>query len=320
MQFIISSSWDGTCLRTYLKQELGLSARLLARLKQTERGMLLNQCPVTVRAIIHTGDRLCLAIEDRPSIQRLIPMKFPLHVLYADEDILLCDKPCGMPTHPSHGHLNDTLANAVAYYNDQQEHPQVVFRPVNRLDRDTSGVVLIARHQRAAAVLSGAMRSGQIHKKYIAVVHGKPPHSSGIIHTAIRRKNESIILREVCTASDEGAMDAITEYRVLHTWHTSQGEQSLVVASPITGRTHQLRVHFAYIGTPIVGDTLYGHADPIGIDRQALHAFSLQFPHPTTQQTMTICAPIPDDILALFPQAIRKQILSTDPNTYGGLL
>lgn len=305
MRCIIDQRCDGQLLREYLLRTLGFSHRLLTRLKKAEGGILLNGTPVTVRATLKEGDVLLLATEDEgssPCGRVAVGSSLPV-VLYEDDHILVCNKPYGMPTHPSHGHLDDTLANAVALYETMQGRPSFVFRPINRLDRDTSGVVLIARSQLAAARLSRAMSEGAFQKQYFAILEGVPDCRGGEITAAIRRAQESIITREICDSGLPGAHDARTKYQVVLRWSYQDRERCLVRALPFTGRTHQLRLHFAHVGAPIAGDSLYGPAfcDPTAPTRQALHAYSLTFPHPITQKRMTVLAPLCEDMRALLP-------------------
>ena len=305
MRYIIQQESDGMLLRDYLTHTIGLSHRLLTRLKQTPSGILLCGKAVTVRAILHQGDELTLALEDTSDTPRgvITPSDAWPDVLYEDNDILLCNKPYGMPTHPSHGHFDDTLANAVAHYELNKTGQSPIFRPVNRLDRDTSGVVLLARNQLAAARLSAAMREGHMQKSYLALLEGSLPQQKGEIALPIRRAKESIITREVCAPDAIGAHTAHTRYCVITSWQLGSHTRTLVRAWPLTGRTHQLRVHFSYVGAPIAGDTLYGtcHADIPTPARQALHAYSLTFPHPTTGQIMTVIAPLGEDLRAFLP-------------------
>lgn len=310
MQYVIDAQHDGVLLRTYLQGHLGLSRRLLTRLKAHPEGILLEGKPVTVRAVLHAGDVLTLAMEDDATTKRgnVIPGKVLPDVLYEDEDILVCNKPADMPTHPSHGHFDDTLANAVARYEWERTGHIGVFRPVNRLDRNTGGIVLIAKHQLAADRLAKSMQSGRIQKQYLAVLEGVPPTKKGEIHAFIRRARESIIIREICPPDAPGAKEAHTHFRMIAHWTLPQGaERSLVCARPITGRTHQLRLHFAHLGTPIVGDDMYGKQLPIPTpDHHILHAYALTFPHPATGQIMTLIAPPDQALRDLLPDILTN--------------
>ena len=188
--------------------------------------------------------------------------------------------------------LVEPVANALAFRYRERGIP-FVFRPINRLDRNTSGLLLIARNRLAAGTLSADMREGKIHKQYLAVLDGVPEKPEGVIETYIRRTAESIIVRENC-AEGEGGDFSITRYRVLAT----ENGHALVLASPITGRTHQLRVHFSGIGCPITGDDMYGAASP-HIGRHALHAYTLTFARPSDGEMLTLTAPLPDDMATL---------------------
>lgn len=306
MDYVVENHWDGQTVLAVIKRELGLSASTLRHLKFLENGILLNGERVTVRRTVHTGDRLSLATDDAEPQEDLLPVALDLGIVYEDADIVVPDKPADMPTHPSHNHHEDTVANALAYRYAEMGIP-FVFRPVNRLDRNTSGLVLIARNRPAAGVLSAAMREGRIKKQYLAVLDGIPDEREGIIETYIRRTAASIIVRENC-AEGEGGDHAITHYRVL----AAENGHALVLASPITGRTHQLRVHFAGIGCPITGDDMYGSASPL-ITRHALHAYRLTLPRPSDGETVTLCAPLHDDMRALadacFPSVSLSEIL-----------
>jgi 23S rRNA pseudouridine1911/1915/1917 synthase len=239
-----------------------------------------------------------------------------LHILYEDDDITVCNKPAGMPTHPSHGHFSDTLANALAYREQQHSSPHpFVFHPIHRLDRNTSGIVLVARHALAAQRLGSAMMAGEIRKTYLALLAGKIAESEGDIVTGIRRQRESVITREVTPTDAIGADYAHTHYCVLHAGTLPKDpapcnrehprELTLVQACPTTGRTHQLRLHFAHLGAPILGDDLYGYGPLAGtMTRHALHAVSLCFPHPRSGEPVTVHAPLPADMQALLPDSL----------------
>lgn len=291
MEITIDEKYDGTVLRSYLKTTLGLSVKMISCLKNDERGIVVNGDRVTVRYVLRTGDVLSLADRDKVS-GHVIPAMLPVDILYEDDDVLLVNKPPNMPTHPSHGHLDDTLANALVYHYKEQGIP-FVFRPVSRLDRNTSGVVLVAKNKIASARLDEVMRLRRIEKTYLALLSGELSPTSGRIEGYICRSDMSIITRRVCEAEDEGAMYALTEYGTV----TGNDRATLVRAHPRTGRTHQLRVHFASLACPLLGDDLYGEASEL-IDRQALHAASVSFPHPSDGRIVTVSAPLPADMRA----------------------
>ncbi len=295
MQCTVTEKHNGVLLRSFLKGTCGISSRLLTRLKQTPDGILVNGEPVTVRRILHTGDVLTLADEDTLSQDVFRPEPLPVSVLFEDDHVLLVDKPPFMPTHPSNGHDGDTLANALAYRFAERNEP-FVFRPVNRLDRNTSGVLMIAKSQWVASALGKAIKEHRMRKTYLAVADGILPLAEGRLDGFIRRKTSGIVLREPCSEDAPGAESVRTSYRTLV---ANKGEnRSLILLFPETGRTHQLRVQLAAEGCPITGDGLYGTDSP-AIPRQALHAFRLEWVHPVTGQTVVTTAPIPDDFSSL---------------------
>lgn len=304
MDYTVDTRLDGKTVLDVLKKELGLSHALIKHLKFAEDGILLNGEHVTVRKKLTLGDVLSLALEDRETPEDLTPSDIPLSILYEDEDVIVPNKPPNMPTHPSHGHYDDTLANALAFRYAKAGIP-FVFRPVNRLDRNTSGAVVIAKNRISAAFLSEALKQGEIRKTYIAVLDGVPHEAQGKIENHMRRTDESIIVRRVCREGEEGDY-ALTYYTVL----LSNESNSIVLASPITGRTHQLRVHFASIGCPITGDDMYGNESPL-IDRHALHAAGLTLPL-KSGSALDLTAPLHDDMQKLAQRlfAITEQELS----------
>lgn len=275
----------------------GFSNNQIKRLKSLDDGILLNGQRVTVRRLLSPGDTLSLRLEDDDGNPALVPTEMPLSILYEDKNIIAIDKPAGMPTHPSHGHFEDTLANGLAFLFGKRGEP-FVFRAVNRLDRGTSGIVLVAKNSKAAADLSGLMKAGRIKKTYVALVNGAMS-GSGVIDRPIRRQTESIITREVCDIDLPGAKRAVSEYRVI----SSGGGWSFVELNPVTGRTHQLRVHLSSVGHPIAGDGLYGTAETVPtaldrlFDRPALHCRRLRIFF--ADSDILIEAPLPDDIRAV---------------------
>lgn len=300
MTFVIEEKDNGKLLRTFLR-ERGVSAALLAKLKRRADGMLLGGEHVTVRATLHTGDVLTLRIEEDEPPVHVLPRDLPVDVLLRTPDFAVLNKPANMPTHPSHGHFEDTLANALVYHFSTQDAP---FCPrfINRLDRNTTGAVLVAMHPISAATLSRAMAEGKIEKTYLALVHGEV-REERVIRTGIRRREESIIFREVCEVG-KGDL-AETHMTPLAT----NGVLSLVHLAPRTGRTHQLRVHMAHIGHPLLGDDLYGIAD--GFARHALHARTLRFPF--GERDVLVCAPLPEDMRDVIAQ-MGKEVLSLVSN------
>lgn len=288
MDIIIDKKHNGMLLRDYLKGVLGISHSLLSTLKTECDGIVLNGSRVTVRAVLREGDLLSVKINDSTSSD-IAPVDLPLDIIYEDDGILAVSKPPSMPTHPSIKHRYDTLANAVMFYLGKTCE-NTVFRAITRLDRDTSGVVLLAKNAYTAAMLTGMMQSGRISKQYLAIVCGMPPEHF-TVEANIKRTAESIITREVC-GSGEGKY-AKTEFVRLSTG----SELSLVRAIPFTGRTHQIRVHLAHSGYPLAGDSLYG-GDCTKITRHALHAERLTLSFPDGH-ALTLTSPLPKDMTEL---------------------
>ena len=288
MRYTVTQAEDGKTVKEILLGSIGLSVAFLKHLKFMENGIMLDGEKVTVRRVVHAGDILCLATENEKLGSRLTPTELPLEIVYEDEDLVVPSKSADMPTHPSHNHHGDTLADALAYYYKDAPEP-FVFRPINRLDRNTSGLTLIAKNRISAARLAASMRDGKIKKQYVAILDGILPDDRGSIETYLRRTGESIIVREVCDENGGGDY-ALTHYEVI----ARSDRYTLVLASPETGRTHQLRVHFSHLGFPILGDPQYNSPESaelsteMGLTHQLLCAKELRFCHPILGNDMTI--------------------------------
>ncbi len=265
-----------------------MSLALFRSQKRVPDGITLNGTHIRSIDEIHTGDILKVNIPDDERAS--LPSDYPLDVIYEDEDILVINKPAELPMHESHNHQGDTLANAVAGYLTKKGKP-AIFRAVGRLDKGTSGAVLCALNTFAASKLSG-----RIEKEYIAVPTGKYTEN-GTIDKPIYRPDP---IKTYRTADDRG------DRAVTHYFPVEYGDDySLLLIRLETGRTHQIRVHFAFMGTPLYGDTMYGTADK-DIDRQALHCRSLSFIHPVTDKKMTFEAEMPEDMKRLLTR-LRKR-------------
>ncbi len=278
---------DGRKIKNILRQKLNVSASVLTQLKKSPQGILVNGESVYATKEVKSGDIIKINIEDKMS-QNIVPSDIELNIIYEDEDILCINKPRNMPTHPSQNHHADTLANGVMNY---FKGTDFTFRVITRLDKDTSGVVLIAKNKISASVLSGQMQNGEIAKEYLALCHNEPPKLKGETDAPIARKEGSSIEREVSANGKR----AVTKYEVLKTMDSC----SLIKLNPITGRTHQLRVHMSHIGCPIYGDDMYG-SDAKG-ERCRLHCAKIEFVHPITQKALKICADMPDDMFVNMP-------------------
>lgn len=273
INFEISEADNGLMIKDYLRN-FGVSSSLLTKLKQTENGITLNGSFAKAIEYLKKGDILQISIESKGHMPE--PSDTKIDVLYEDEDILVVNKPPFMPVHESRNHRGDTLSNGVAAHMSED----TAFRAVYRLDRDTSGAVLIAKHELAASKLSG-----KIKKDYYAVVNGIIK-DGGTIDLPIKRIDESIIKR--CVSKD--GEHAVTHYEPVKIMDAA----TLLKINLETGRTHQIRVHFSHLGYPLVGDSLYGAEDNF-MNRQALHCRDIYFIHPVTNEKMHIYCPFPQD-------------------------
>ncbi len=282
MKYLIEKENGAISIKDFLRSK-SYSANLVKRLKKIENGITVNGVHQNVTYILKEGDVLALRDEDflEDTNAHLVPNDIPIEIIYEDENITVINKPANMPTHESLNNRGNSLANALAYRYREKSY---VFRATNRLDKDTSGVVITANNKYYAALLSDKIKRGQVEKKYVAIVCGKLD-GEGEIDAPIDRIGKSIIKREV----REDGERAVTRYKVL----ASCEKYSLVLLTPITGRTHQLRVHMAHIGHSILGDGLYG-GESSEISHQALHCLEMN-----VCGVGTFKAPLPSDIKAL---------------------
>ena len=283
MKYIIDKNSNNLSIKSYLILKLNLSSRLIKHLKKYYDGILLNGIHADVTAILMENDVLELDFSDRKDDvnEYLVKSDIPLSIVYEDENYTVINKPAMMPTHQSLNHYEDTLANALAYRYSNRPY---VFRAVNRLDKNTSGIVLTANNKLYAEILASKLKENKFTKEYIAIVEGRLD-GSGIIEAPIARKGESIIEREI----REDGEYALTKYEVMY----SCDEVSVIRVYPVTGRTHQIRVHMSYIGHSLLGDTMYGSASS-RISRHALHAHRLDI-----EGIGSFVAPIPMDMLKI---------------------
>lgn len=266
----------------------GFSKHLLIRVKQTPMGLSMGGERVYTSRRLCEGDILEVRLEEAEDSGNVVPTAMELDIVYEDEDLLVVNKPAGLPIHPSQGHYENTLANGMAYYFKEKAEP-FVYRVVNRLDRDTTGLLIVARHGLSSAILSEMVKNRQIHREYLAVVSGKAP-AQGCINAPIARVQDSTIMRQVDYVKGE---NACTHYRLVSYYPAM--DCSLVSLVLETGRTHQIRVHMKHIGHPLLGDFLY-NPDYRYIKRQALHSYCLEFEHPITKIMMRFEAALPEDM------------------------
>lgn len=279
--YTVPEKYDSATVQTFLRRGCGVSARLLAKLKRVERGITADDEPVRSIDRLHKGQTVALRLPE--DTIRLEPAELPLSVVYEDEDVLVVDKPPYLAVHPSAGHDEPTLAAAVVAHYEQGGTP-LAFRPVNRLDRNTSGLLLAAKNAHAAHLLSG-----NVQKEYLAVVLGRL-EGSGVIEQPIRIKPGYGITREV----GEGGKYCLTRWKSL----AADDGISLLKVVIETGRTHQIRVHMAWLGHPLAGDTMYGN-DTVTLSRHALHCSSMRFTHPVSGRITELSSPLPEDMAGL---------------------
>lgn len=278
ISYTIPEEYDGKKVIAFLRGEAEISCRLLKALKRVENGITLNGEHIRTIDLLHKNDLLCVNIPCPDS--EIEPVEFPLEILYEDDDMIIINKDPFIACHPTHNHQGDTLANAVAFHL-QKKGKHSVFRAVGRLDKGTSGIVICALNKHAAAHIPKT-----VSKEYVAVVSGKL-EPEGTIDAPIYRPDPMKTIRAV----GEGGDRAVTHWTVI-----KQNEQMALARINLeTGRTHQIRVHFAHIGMPLVGDSLYG-TDPDGYGHQMLHCHQISFIHPVSKEIITIKAPMPEDM------------------------
>ena len=288
LQYKVESEFTGYTIEKYLKLK-GYSHGCIVYLKKTEEGIKRNGVWAYTKDKLSAGDLLETVFLEEDSSETIVAVEMPLDIVYEDEDILVVNKPSDTPIHPSQGNYDNSLANGVKYYYEKQGI-NFVFRCINRLDRDTTGLVVIAKNMLSGAALNLDMVNREIHRTYLAVVKGALPEN-GTIDFPIARKDGSTVER--CVDFDRG------EHAVTHFECLEQNEKySLAKIWLETGRTHQIRVHMNYIGHPLPGDFLY-HNDRSEIGRQALHSWRLEFYHPITKELMKFEQPLPEDMRKL---------------------
>lgn len=271
-------------LSSFLKSELGLSTGLMNRLKY-QNALLVNGNPERTNFPVSPGDRITVILDEPTPVYPPEPMA--LSIRYEDAHLLAVDKPSGMLIHPSRHKNTGTLANGVAAYYQETCQP-CAFHPATRLDRDTFGIVLLAKNSHIHAALNKLHSESALRKTYHALVWNGPEENSGVMEAPIRRKPLPSLLREVA----EDGQSAKTEFQVLHRGNG----WSLLELRPLTGRTHQLRVHCAWAGFPILGDPQYGTkaslalSEKLGFKTQQLGAVRLTLPHPMTKQEITVAS------------------------------
>ena len=285
LTYTAEENYTGKNLKTLLKQRFKMSTALIGSLKRSEDGICVNGERKHVDYIIQPGDEVTLTMREGSS-ENIEPVKTELDIVYEDEDVIIINKPSGMPTHPSQGHHGDTLANGLAYY-FQSKGEERVFRAVNRLDKDTSGLMAAAKNAYTHARLCDEIASGELKRSYTAIVCGDIA-MGGVIDAPIGRAEGSAIERAVVP----NGQNAVTHYDVLK----RHGKYTLVSLDLETGRTHQIRVHMAHIGHPLLGDWLYGEENKALFPRVALHSANIRLIQPVTGESLEFSSLLPEDM------------------------
>ncbi|NWN96445.1 MAG: RluA family pseudouridine synthase [Bacillus sp. (in: Bacteria)] len=296
LEWVITENDHGKTTRQYL-QERGISKTSLTDIKLHGGNILIDGIHVTVRHVLKKGEQLTVIFPVEEPSQTLLPEKIPLHIVYEDDYVLVINKPAFMNTIPSREHPTGSLVNAVmGHYKGigLTAAPHII----TRLDRNTSGLVLVAKYRHIHHILSKQQQEKQVKREYEAFVEGTVVENNGTIEAPIGRKQDSIIERTVT----DGGQYACTHFQIIERY----GPFTHVRVMPETGRTHQIRVHMAHIGHPLVGDDLYGGSQ-IFLNRQALHCRRLHFLHPVMEKTMKFSVPLPRDMEKLL------QISADDP-------
>lgn len=282
--YIAGEAEQGMAVGQFLK-ERGYSRHALTLLKQTEGGILCNGREVYLSQPLRKGDRMDLFLKEEVP-EEIEPVELPFGIVYEDDDLMVVDKPADMPVHPSMKNHDNTLANAAAWYG-RTKGDSFVYRCVNRLDRDTTGLLILAKHILSATGLYGQMRAREIRRTYLAIVKGMI-REEGTIDLPVGRKEDSAIERMIDLEHGERA---VTHYRPVR-----QGKDwTLIECRLETGRTHQIRVHMSSFGHPLIGDFLYGSREE-QMPRQALHSWKLSFVHPIMGRPMEFVSPLPPDM------------------------
>lgn len=284
LEYIVNNLTKYETLKQLLKEEFSISKRLIIKLKNSKQ-IYVNNTFSHINQKLQIEDVVCVDLDFDETCDNIVPVKMKLDILYEDDALLIINKPPFTPVHPSMDHYEDSLSNGIKYYFNSIGLNRKI-RPVNRLDKNTSGIVIFAKNEYIQECLIQQMKTNTFEKEYIALVQGIIEKEQ-IIDAPIARKESSIIERCVDNNGDK----AITIIKPLKAFDN----YSCIECILKTGRTHQIRVHTSYIGHPILGDDLYGKKSEI-INRQALHAYKINFIHPITKEILKLEAPIPKDI------------------------
>ncbi len=298
--YIVPETFDGASVNAFARKYAGMSLRFVRSVKFLPEGITVNGQRVTTRALLRTGDEIVFTVPDENNDQ-VVPVPGDVDIIWENADLVLVSKPAGMTVHPCHGHYDDTLLNYLAWhYREKNEHFQL--RPVGRLDKDTSGLIFIAKNKYAVREMEKDRENGILKRVYLAMAEGRvgEPGMQGVIDQPIGRDASDKNRYEV----REDGKPSRTGYEVLDVRDIcADGKTvtvSLVRLKLETGRTHQIRVHMAWLGHPLVGDPIYGHAGLLGLHRAALHSLQIRGQLPGSGEPFDFTAPVPEDFAADF--------------------
>lgn len=288
LEFLVSPGEEGRRVDSLLRSH-GLSTSAIRRAKRRERGLLVDGEDIYTSYLLHAGQTVSILCDDRAGSD-IVPSDGPVDILYEDGDLLVVDKPAGLTVHPCAGNWDDSLGSRLVHYY-QTIGLQADFHPVHRLDKGTSGLMVVAKHPAAQHALTAALHGQGFLRKYLAVCEGLPSPAAGVVDAPLGRTEESYIRQ--CVRPD--GKSARTHYEVIG--HNDRF--SLLRLRLETGRTHQIRVHMAYLGHPLAGDFLYGTEDAALISRPALHSAHLELCQPFTGEKLVFTSPLPADMARL---------------------
>lgn len=279
-------------IKDILKSHFGISDKLLVKLKKHQH-IYLNGVPEYVTKKVLINDLIEVDLDFNENFDNIVPVNIDLNIIFEDESLIVINKPANMPVHPSILHYDNSLSNGLSYY-FQKNNIHKKIRPVNRLDKDTSGLVVFAKNEYIQGCLIKQMKTKDFKKEYYAILEGFLEKNYGTINAPISRKKDSIIEREINKNGDI----SITHFELIKKFSVQDKELSLVKFELETGRTHQIRVHSKYINHPILGDSLYGSCSNL-ISRQALHAYKISFVHPITKKSLVFNIELPEDMKSI---------------------
>ena len=290
LDWVVPPECEGTRVDTLLKKHMNLSGTVVRRIKWLDDGILVDGQRVNTRFIPKAGQTLSVRLTDPERLSGVIPAPGEVDIVYEDEDLIVVNKPAGLSVHPGPGHYSDTLGNFLVYYYETTGQ-KADFHPVHRLDRGTSGLLVAAKHPYAQELVKAQLHSPDFRRVYLAVCEGAPEPAAGVVDAPLGPVEGSLMAQQV----RPDGKPARTHYETVSLY----GTRTLLRLELETGRTHQIRVHMAYLGHPLTGDFLYGTEDHDLIARTALHSHQLTFTHPLTGEVLSFTQPLPEDMAEL---------------------